>query len=118
MKYLDRTRLEGIAVDLLSRRPDAAEDVLRGEEIRHSHGSGAGESSGHQESTPGWCVCGNCRPMLTQRENLCCGRELSCLSRTENFRLLCTNANVLEITMRDKNDVFQTPPNRANEEVR
>ena len=33
---------------------------------------------------PGWCVCGNCRPMIRDIEALCCGlTPKNCLSRSQ-----------------------------------
>ena len=52
------------------------------------------------------CVCGNCIPMQTGRESVCC-REISkscdkippamsCITDNENFTAVCTNPAVIE----------------------
>ncbi|XP_073453475.1 uncharacterized protein [Aquarana catesbeiana] len=52
-----------------------------------------------------WCVCGNCRPMLTNYESVCCHNvdsadrfitgEMHCLTEAEEFRERCLNERIL-----------------------
>ena len=52
------------------------------------------------------CICGNCVPMQTGRESVCCRENskccdkipssMSCITDNENFTAVCTNAAVIE----------------------
>ncbi|KAK7094512.1 hypothetical protein V1264_006065 [Littorina saxatilis] len=46
---------------------------------------------------PGWCRCGHCVTMESQRERLCCGREDECVTSTPTFFDLCMKPSVVEV---------------------
>nr|DBA15563.1 TPA: hypothetical protein GDO54_004756 [Pyxicephalus adspersus] len=53
-----------------------------------------------------WCVCGNCRPMLTNFESVCCHNvgnaerfltgEIHCITMVAEFHERCLNAKILQ----------------------
>lgn len=117
MSSLDRARLETLAVDLLCRQPGLAEDVMAATQAGASALLPAVSTANVGGTAPSWCVCTFCRPMPTEPENVCC-RQQDCITGSRNFSVLCRNANVLEISIRDREDILQTPPMRNNEEYR
>ena len=56
----------------------------------------------------GVCVCGNCQPMGTLTEDVCC-RKTSCVTRYEEFYLLCVNYLVLTVAILGRVDVRADP---------
>ena len=71
------------------------------------------------DGPPDWCNCGHCRAMPTQAENKCCCRRRSqCTSTLDLFQLVVLNGNVLDISMRYREDVFALDHPRNNENFR
>ena len=62
-----------------------------------------GPSQPGTQATP-WCVCGNFRPMDTPTENVCC-RKSQCVTRHEEFYLLCVNHLVLTVAILGRADI-------------
>ena len=53
---------------------------------------------------PEWCRCGKCRPMPQQVENKCCGLK-KCITMTARFSKLCLDPDVLELCIRNADDI-------------
>ena len=53
-----------------------------------------------------WCVCGECRRMPTQLEEVCCQMTGDCLSKSAEFRLVALEPMVLNIANNYRNDFF------------
>ena len=58
------------------------------------------------ESNPNpWCTCGNCRPMPSLVENVCCkGSRETCIARVPEFSLLILEPMVLNMASNYRND--------------
>ena len=54
-------------------------------------------------SGPDWCVCGNCRPMPSPTENICCRRR-HCITQYDIFHLICLHPVVLRVAVRNNCD--------------
>ena len=54
-------------------------------------------------STPDWCTCGNCRPMPSPIENVCCRRR-NCITQYDVFQLICLHPVVLRVAVRNSCD--------------
>ena len=52
---------------------------------------------------PDWCVCGNCRPMPSPIENICCRRR-NCITQYDVFHLICLHPVVLRVAVRNNCD--------------
>ena len=82
IKGLKVAQAKELLLKVTMRNPGLIFDLL---ETRGAHGGqpgpgGAGGAGGAQES-PEWCRCGNCRPMATELENLCCNLQpRNCIS--------------------------------------
>ena len=110
---MPRDQLEALAVELLGRLPDYAEDVLNVQAPQPPPPS----SSSSSGNVPAWCVCTFCQTMPTADENKCCDRA-DCLVGSRLFSLFCLNTNVIELGMRDRDDILCSPPVRNNDEYR
>lgn len=60
-------------------------------------------------SPPGWCVCGRCAPMATERENVCCGLAV-CTTTQEYFRSTVIDPDVLQVHVRYRADFLNIRP--------
>ncbi|PIK59839.1 hypothetical protein BSL78_03294 [Apostichopus japonicus] len=88
---LSREQLEQVAVELLSRNPDAHSDLTvpnQTEEVTASR------------EVPSWCKCLQCVEMLTDAEKKCCtNRVQQCVTYSDAFRDICLNAHILGVNM-------------------
>ncbi len=108
--------LRRLAVELLRRQPAAFADVVNGE---LAGGGDQPPSPDPDDDTPEWCNCGHCIVMPTQEENKCCTTvRRPCISRTNIFRQVVTDGNVLEIAMRYREDVLVLNNVRDNQSFR
>ena len=63
--------------------------------------------------TTDWCTCGNCRPMGTDNESICCQEAVpgdffngdNCILNHEDFIAICGNSAVLRMTLTAINDL-------------
>lgn len=115
---MDIQALRQFALELLRRQPAAFADVVNGE-------LAGGDQPQQPDPEPGndppeWCNCGHCIAMPTQDENKCCSTRARrlCISRTNVFRQLVLDGNVLEIAMRYREDVLVLNNVRNNENFR
>ena len=53
--------------------------------------------------SPDWCICGNCLPMPSPIENVCCRRR-HCITRYDVFQLICLHPVVLRVAVRNNCD--------------
>jgi hypothetical protein len=60
-------------------------------------------------SPPGWCVCGRCVIMPTERENVCCGKR-TCTTTEEYFRSTVIDPDVLQVQIRYRADFLDIRP--------
>ena len=59
---------------------------------------------GPSSSLP-WCICGRCRAMPLEVENVCC-RKSSCVTAEDFFQSAVLDMNVLSIAIVNRSDVF------------
>ncbi|MGH0176952.1 UNVERIFIED_CONTAM: hypothetical protein FKN15_074160 [Acipenser sinensis] len=77
-------------LSFLQRPPSRSEDIEMQEERQ------TGVSSKEHE-TPPWCRCGQCRPMTSLKEELCCRRSAGqCISTSATFSRLVLDRQTLE----------------------
>lgn len=101
---MDVGNLRRLALELLRRQPAAFADLVNGE---LAGGNQPDPSQDPNDNSPEWCNCGHCVVMPTQEENRCCTTiPRPCISRTNLFRQLVIDGNVLEIAMRYREDVL------------
>lgn len=114
---MDIGTLRRFAIELLRRQPAAFADVVNGE---LAGGNGSQQPDLDPENNlPEWCNCGHCVTMPTQEENKCCAQvRRPCISRTNLFRQLVLDGNVLELAMRYREDVLVLNNARSNENFR
>ena len=53
-------------------------------------------------STIDWCSCGNCCPMPSPIENVCC--RCNCITQYDVFQLICIHPVVLRVAVRNNCD--------------
>ena len=56
-----------------------------------------------------WCICGQCRHMALEVENICC-RQRICITREEFFQCAVLDMGVLSIAIVNHSDVFADDP--------
>ena len=79
------------------------------------------EPAGPQQvgAMPDWCNCGQCAAMPTQAENkCCCASKMQCITTSILFQQLVLDGNVLDLTMRRREDVLALDHPRNNENFR
>ena len=76
--------------------------------LLQSANEGPEQDQPNNQATPQWCVCGNCQPMGTPTEDVCC-RNTSCVTRHEEFYLLCVNYLVLTVAILGRVDIRADP---------
>ena len=104
--------LRSLALELLRRQPAAFADVVNGD-------LAGAPSLDPNDDIQEWCNCGHCTIMPTQEENKCCSRvRRPCISRTNIFRQVVLDGNVLEIAMRYREDVLVLNNVRNNQSFR
>ena len=102
--------LRRLALELL-RQPAAFADLVNGE----LPGLEQNQPEDPPNDYPEWCQCGHCVVMPTQ-ENKCCTRVWRpCISRSNLFRQLVLDSNVLDIAMRYREDILVLNNDRNNE---
>ncbi len=102
---MDVGNLRRFALVLLRRQPAAFADLVNGE-LPGGHQQ-PDPSQDPDNDSPEWCKCDHCTVMPTQEENKCCTTtRCPCISRTNLFRQLVLDGNVLEIAMRYREDVL------------
>ena len=115
---MDFVSLKDFAKALLRRQPGAYADVVNGEL------PGANQppplSPEPENPAPAWCNCGHCVVMPTQEENKCCSERpgRSCISRSNLFRQVILDGNVLDLAMRYREDMLVLNEVRNNENFR
>ena len=67
------------------------------------------EHDGRSSNSLPWCICGHCRHMLLEVEEVCC-RQRICITREEFFQSAVLDMGVLSIAMVNHNDVFVDDP--------
>ena len=114
---MDIANLRRLALELLRRQPAAFADLVNGE---LPGGNQQPEPSQDPNGdSPEWCKCGHCAIMPTQEENKCCTTvQRPCISRTNLFRQLVIDGNVLEIAMRYREDMLVLNNVRNNQNFR
>ena len=113
---MDINTLQRLAIELLRRQPAAYANVVNGELV---FGNGFQPEPEPGNNLPEWCNCGHCANMPTQEENKCCAQvRRPCISRTNLFRQLVLDGNVLELQMRYREDVLVLDNHRNNENFR
>ncbi|XP_030853280.1 uncharacterized protein LOC105437794 [Strongylocentrotus purpuratus] len=101
VKEMSREELEDIVVRQIEREPGLIMDVMT-----CARNDSPPPSPGRPNEIPQWCVCGNCTPKPTDRENLCCGfRPEDCLTRHGTFALII-DENSLALQQAMWNDAF------------
>ncbi|XP_028395416.1 uncharacterized protein LOC114519475 [Dendronephthya gigantea] len=109
--------LRRLALELLRRQPAAFADIVNGELVSGNEPQPPNPEP--DNDAPDWCKCGCCIIMPTQEENKCCTRSRRpCISRTNLFSQLILDGNVLEISMRYREDVLVLNNVRNNENFR
>ena len=63
--------MRALLTQVVERQPGVLFDI----HLSRSHQGSSPEHPGRNNNAPGWCVCENCREMLTDIENKCCGRQ-------------------------------------------
>ena len=72
------------------------------------HDEDPGGNEGSNSNLP-WCVCGRCRHMPLEAENICC-RKRVCITREEFFQSAVLDMSVLSIVIVNRSDVFADDP--------
>ena len=112
---MDVDALRRLALELLRRQPAAFADLVNGE----LPGLEENQPEDPPNDYPEWCQCGHCVVMPTQEENKCCTRVWRpCISRSNLFRQLVLDSNVLDIAMRYREDILVLNNDRNNEHFR
>ncbi len=114
---MDVGNLRRFALVLLRRQPAAFADLVNGE--LPGGDQQPDPSQDPDNDSPEWCKCDHCTVMPTQEENKCCTTtRRPCISRTNLFRQLVLDGNVLEIAMRYREDVLVLNNVRNNQNFR
>ncbi|XP_071821359.1 uncharacterized protein [Apostichopus japonicus] len=107
---LSREQLEQVAVELLSRNPDAHSDLTAPNQTEEVTAS---------REVPSWCKCLQCVEMLTDAEKKCCtNRVQQCVTYSNAFSDICLNAHILGVNMRMREDDLALEENRTNRNYR
>jgi len=51
-----------------------------------------------------WCICGVCRPMDTEQENICCKKRV-CITSYNTFTNICLDRDILEVCIKARCDI-------------
>ena len=65
--------------------------------------------NGRNNNNLPWCICGQCRHMALEVENICC-RQRICITREEFFQCAVLDMRVLSIAIVNHSDVFADDP--------
>ena len=82
-----------------------------------SHNGGGDIFPPAPQERPDWCTCGICRPMATAEENKCCGK-VRCVTSFVTFRNICTDRDVLILSIRARCDIRADEPNYSTNSYR
>lgn len=116
---MDLNNLKQLALELLRRQPAIFADLVSGELPGAGNNQQPDPNDDPADESPEWCMCGQCSLMPTQEENKCCTKvRRPCISRTNLFRQLVINGNVLELAMRYREDVLVLNNVRNNQNFR
>ncbi|XP_044168202.1 uncharacterized protein LOC122952227 [Acropora millepora] len=91
------------ATNMLTGRSDLYQDPLSPE--------GAGNNPG------AWCVCGVCREMPDEQENVCC-RKKTCVTSYVMFKTVCLDREVLQLAIRARCDIRAEEPDYSTQSYR
>ena len=72
------------------------------------HDEDPGGNEGSNSNLP-WCVCGRCRHMPLEAENICC-RQRVCITTEEFFQSAVLDMSVLSIAIVNRSDVIADDP--------
>ena len=82
-------------------------DLLKA--IIHEGNGDPGPGSNEECNSIPWCICGRCKRMPLEAENVCC-RQRHCVTREEFFRSAVLDMSVLSIAIVNRSDVFADDP--------
>lgn len=100
----ERGILESLVIELACNGQGSVQflkDMVNYIKDEYQHVDGDGEA-------PEWCKCGVCRPLKSEEENICCGREL-CVSSYQMFKQCIINRELFPF--RSPYLPWDTPPN-------
>ena len=111
-------QLRSLALELLRRQPAAFADIVSGE-IPAGDALEPPNSPPDDENVPEWCKCGHCVAMPTQEENKCCTKSRQdCITTKTLFAQIVLDGNILDITMRYREDMLVLENTRNDENFR
>lgn len=64
-----------------------------------------------------WCVCGVCRRMPDERENVCC-KKRTCVTSYVMFNNVCLDREVLQLAIRARCDIRADDPDYSTQSYR
>ena len=104
-----RTKLVNFAKLALERYPSLASEWK-------AEGDGGSVPMEPPVEPPRWCHCSQCRPQNTPEEEICCRKnDGPCITLTsEEFTDVCLNPHVLDVVIRDKNDLYGRNDNSSD----
>lgn len=68
-------------------------------------------------SSPPWCKCGVCTIIPQDIENKCCGQR-RCVTKHTRFQKLCLDADVLQLTIRNRGDIWNDQEDNSTRSFR
>lgn len=69
------------------------------------------------ENAGPWCVCGVCRRMPTEEENVCC-KKRTCVTSYIMFNTVCLDREVLQLAIRARCDIQADEPDYSTQSYR
>lgn len=69
------------------------------------------------ENDESWCICGVCRRMQDEQENVCC-RKRTCVTSYVMFNTTCLDRGVLELAIRARCDIRADLPDYSTQSYR
>lgn len=69
------------------------------------------------ETDASWCICGVCRPMPTEEENVCC-KKTTCVTSYTMFNTTCIDREVLLLAIRARCDIRADEPDYSTNSFR
>lgn len=71
----------------------------------------------NNEGDESWCICGVCRTMADDQENVCC-RKRTCVTSYVMFHTNCLDRGVLELAIRARCDIRADLPDYSTQSYR